>query len=133
MIPKLPAKRIAYTVSAIVANQPGLEYYDVAELEVWHAKVFEGAVEVYGYQTCSHLDNQPIHRRFFQDSNAYMNLPPNTTALVILERPIKEETAETLLKRCYDCLVRGFNFNEPYLDAKDLMNSLKTYFENKKD
>lgn len=133
-IPKLPPKFTAYTVSAIVANQPDLEYYDVAEIEAWHAKVFEGAIEVY--------DNGVItgHEELFERFQRTPHPCSTKTGLLINIQPIKEETAEDILKEIVATLQINLGYQvgmsgEPKskIYECDLLAKAKAYLERKKD
>lgn len=132
-IPKLPKKKIQYALPHTLGggSVQTFAYYDAYEIEAWHAQIFDGAVVVYGYQTFDEIDNKPSHRRwrFFQDKNADINLETASTALVIQDRPIKEEpeTAEDILQD----YIKSLEGSETYRDLK-LLKRAKAFLEKKK-
>lgn len=96
--PKLPGKpemnpRVSGDCGWISATQFD-EWY--AELQAWHKQVFEGAVEVFSMSEDAGISCEWVRCERILSDNARNAL--KTKALLINITPIKEETAEDLLK-----------------------------------
>lgn len=98
-IPKLPAKpKMNTRTGGDTAWLSGTQFDDFySELEEWHKSVFEGATEV-------SVQSSVVLGLVYGPKNETINF---ATGLLIRVQPVKEETAEDILKRWVACSQHG--------------------------
>lgn len=118
-IPKLPAKpKLNSRPGGDTEWLSGTQFDDFySELEAWHKSVFEGATEV-------SIQSGVVHGMIYGPKTETINF---AKGLLIRVQPVKEETAEDILKRWVAC-----SQHDGTLISPEEIEKAKTLLERKK-